>query len=273
MLAAPRDLGAGCTTSTNGGSSGACRAQAARRRRCRSRLSGRARRRAAGQGKLPASSSQFTAGWIALRFLNDPATAAQHFARIGARHDNPISLARAGYWQGRAAEAAGRTQGGARRTTRRPRAIRPPITASSRAPGSASARSRCAAARHVGRQARRGVAARGRARGRNALRARRARSRHPDSSPTSANARHDVDALAALAELAAQAPRRPRHAAARQGRARPRPAVRPSRLPDHRPAALHADRTRGRAGDRLFDRAPGKRVQSADGLAAPMRSA
>ena len=26
---------------------------------------------------------EFTAGWIALRFLNDPATAAQHFARIG----------------------------------------------------------------------------------------------------------------------------------------------------------------------------------------------
>src|SRR5207245_16477 len=26
---------------------------------------------------------QFTAGWIALRFLRDPATALQHFARIG----------------------------------------------------------------------------------------------------------------------------------------------------------------------------------------------
>ena len=53
---------------------------------------------------------QFTAGWIALRFLNDPATAAQHFARIGVGSVNPTALARAGYWQGRAAEAAGRAQ-------------------------------------------------------------------------------------------------------------------------------------------------------------------
>ena len=53
---------------------------------------------------------QFTAGWIALRFLNDPATAAQHFARIGVGSVNPTALARAGYWQGRAAEAAGRSQ-------------------------------------------------------------------------------------------------------------------------------------------------------------------
>jgi soluble lytic murein transglycosylase len=53
---------------------------------------------------------EFTAGWIALRFLNDPATAAQHFARIGVGSANPTALARAGYWQGRAAEAEGRSQ-------------------------------------------------------------------------------------------------------------------------------------------------------------------
>ena len=53
---------------------------------------------------------EFTAGWIALRFLNDPATATQHFARIGVGSVNPTTLARAGYWQGRAAEAAGRQQ-------------------------------------------------------------------------------------------------------------------------------------------------------------------
>ncbi|MEW6640003.1 MAG: transglycosylase SLT domain-containing protein [Pseudomonadota bacterium] len=53
---------------------------------------------------------EFTAGWIALRFLNDPATAAQHFARIGVGSSNPTALARAGYWQGRAAEAMGRSQ-------------------------------------------------------------------------------------------------------------------------------------------------------------------
>src|SRR5260370_34109892 len=53
---------------------------------------------------------EFTAGWIALRFLTDPATAARHFARIGVGSANPTTLARAGYWQGRAAEAPGRSQ-------------------------------------------------------------------------------------------------------------------------------------------------------------------
>ncbi|WP_047309423.1 lytic transglycosylase domain-containing protein [Rhodopseudomonas palustris] len=53
---------------------------------------------------------EFTAGWIALRFLSDPATATRHFARLGRETTNPTSLARAGYWQGRAAEAAGRIQ-------------------------------------------------------------------------------------------------------------------------------------------------------------------
>lgn len=54
---------------------------------------------------------EFMAGWIALRFLNDPSTASQHFSRILATGvKNPISLSRAGYWLGRAAEAAGRRQ-------------------------------------------------------------------------------------------------------------------------------------------------------------------
>jgi soluble lytic murein transglycosylase len=51
---------------------------------------------------------QFTAGWIALRFLNDPQTAMGHFARIAHGSDNPIAKARSAYWQGRAAEALGR---------------------------------------------------------------------------------------------------------------------------------------------------------------------
>jgi soluble lytic murein transglycosylase len=50
----------------------------------------------------------FTAGWIALRFLHDPHLAAQHFARIPQITAHPTSLARAGYWLGRAAEATGR---------------------------------------------------------------------------------------------------------------------------------------------------------------------
>jgi soluble lytic murein transglycosylase len=50
----------------------------------------------------------FTAGWVALRFLNDPTTALAHFQRVGDGITNPIALARANYWQARAAEALGR---------------------------------------------------------------------------------------------------------------------------------------------------------------------
>lgn len=49
----------------------------------------------------------FTAGWIALRYLHDPKTAAAHFAHIDEGTVSPHALARGGYWQGRAAEAMG----------------------------------------------------------------------------------------------------------------------------------------------------------------------
>lgn len=52
---------------------------------------------------------EFTAGWIALRFVNNPQAAYQHFGRVGQGTTSPTTLARAEYWQGRAAEAAGRT--------------------------------------------------------------------------------------------------------------------------------------------------------------------
>jgi soluble lytic murein transglycosylase len=55
------------------------------------------------------SDQHFTAGWLALRFLNDPQRAAAHFARIADGTDNPHAISRAGYWEGRAAEAMGRT--------------------------------------------------------------------------------------------------------------------------------------------------------------------
>ena len=48
---------------------------------------------------------EFTAGWIALRFLHEPALASRHFARVAEGNANPITIARAGYWLGRAAEA------------------------------------------------------------------------------------------------------------------------------------------------------------------------
>jgi soluble lytic murein transglycosylase len=51
--------------------------------------------------------AEFFAGWMALRFLNDPAEARRHFDEAARIASAPISVARAAYWQGRAAEAAG----------------------------------------------------------------------------------------------------------------------------------------------------------------------
>ena len=49
----------------------------------------------------------FHAGWIALRFLNDASLAAKSFALAAQAAENRLSVARAAYWQGRAAEAIG----------------------------------------------------------------------------------------------------------------------------------------------------------------------
>ena len=49
----------------------------------------------------------FHAGWIALRFTNDAPEAARRFAAAGAIAQTPLSIARAAYWQGRAAAAMG----------------------------------------------------------------------------------------------------------------------------------------------------------------------
>ena len=56
----------------------------------------------------------FTAGWIALRFINDPNAAMPFFARISQLAEHPTSLARGAYWQGRTAEALGRREDAAR---------------------------------------------------------------------------------------------------------------------------------------------------------------
>ncbi|MGL5012597.1 MAG: transglycosylase SLT domain-containing protein [Paracoccaceae bacterium] len=50
---------------------------------------------------------EFLAGFIALRKLDDPGVALTHFQRLQTAVATPISLSRALYWQGRAAEAAG----------------------------------------------------------------------------------------------------------------------------------------------------------------------
>ncbi|SCX89381.1 lytic transglycosylase domain-containing protein [Microvirga guangxiensis] len=51
--------------------------------------------------------AEFHAGWIALRFLNEPEKAGKHFATVAQTASTPISLSRVAYWQARAAEAAG----------------------------------------------------------------------------------------------------------------------------------------------------------------------
>ncbi|AML51262.1 lytic transglycosylase domain-containing protein [Falsihalocynthiibacter arcticus] len=50
---------------------------------------------------------EWLSGYIALRFLNRPSDALKHFKAFQAGVDSPISLGRAGYWEGRAYEAMG----------------------------------------------------------------------------------------------------------------------------------------------------------------------
>jgi len=56
---------------------------------------------------------EFLSGFLALRKLDDPATALTHFRRLRAAVSTPISLSRAAYWEGRAEEAMGRTENAA----------------------------------------------------------------------------------------------------------------------------------------------------------------
>jgi soluble lytic murein transglycosylase len=50
---------------------------------------------------------EWLSGYLALRYLNDPATALAHFQSFRIAVQSPISLGRAGYWEGRAYEALG----------------------------------------------------------------------------------------------------------------------------------------------------------------------
>ncbi|RWD57015.1 MAG: lytic transglycosylase domain-containing protein [Mesorhizobium sp.] len=61
----------------------------------------------ASESPASAAEAEFHAGWYALRGLNDPATAAAHFSRIADMAQGPVSLSRAYYWLGRAAEVGG----------------------------------------------------------------------------------------------------------------------------------------------------------------------
>ncbi len=53
----------------------------------------------------PLKDQSFMAGWLALRYLKDPAKAKVHFATMQKAADGPLSRAKAHYWAGRTAEA------------------------------------------------------------------------------------------------------------------------------------------------------------------------
>jgi soluble lytic murein transglycosylase len=61
------------------------------------------------EGELERMEAEFHAGWIALRFLNDPKTADRHFKTLQNDAARPISAARGAYWRARAAESMGKT--------------------------------------------------------------------------------------------------------------------------------------------------------------------
>ena len=58
-------------------------------------------------GTAEFAEAEFNAGWIALRFLNEPARAETHFAALTAKVSAPISISRGWSWLARAAEARG----------------------------------------------------------------------------------------------------------------------------------------------------------------------
>src|SRR5207253_1060191 len=61
-----------------------------------------------GDGSLYAE-AEFLSGYIALRYKKDPTLAFDHFAHMLAQVTSPYAKARAAYWGGRAAAAAGKS--------------------------------------------------------------------------------------------------------------------------------------------------------------------
>lgn len=53
---------------------------------------------------------EWMSGWLMLRFLNDPARAAEHFSHLEANVSSPVSSSRASYWRAQAARALGRNE-------------------------------------------------------------------------------------------------------------------------------------------------------------------
>jgi soluble lytic murein transglycosylase len=53
--------------------------------------------------------AEWLSGWLALRFLNEPSTAARHFTHLDQNVSTPVSRARALYWRAEAARALGQS--------------------------------------------------------------------------------------------------------------------------------------------------------------------
>ncbi len=58
----------------------------------------------------PLNQQSFMAGWIALRYLKDPAAAEKHFGSYCKTADGPLGRAKAHYWYARTMEAMGNTE-------------------------------------------------------------------------------------------------------------------------------------------------------------------
>ena len=175
----------------------------------------------------------FMCGWIALRYLDEPASAREHFAHIDEGATNPIVLARANYWRGRAAEALGdkaAMQAGFEAAARYPTAyygqlararlgrdaieLRAPSPALASADGAAPVDERVRAAEMLYEIGERDVVLYFAA----------------DLGEQST----DVAAARSARRTHRPPQRCPRDAAGRQARARPRAGARPLRIPDHR---------------------------------------
>ena len=62
------------------------------------------------EGGADFAEAEWLAGWVALRFLREPATALAHFMRMHGVVGYPVSVARAAYWAGRAATEMGEAE-------------------------------------------------------------------------------------------------------------------------------------------------------------------
>jgi len=61
------------------------------------------------EGGAELAEAEFISGWLALRRLNEPASAYEHFIQLYGHTQRPLSRSRGAYWAGRAAEALGQT--------------------------------------------------------------------------------------------------------------------------------------------------------------------